>query len=432
MDEGGILSISGFLPEIYYSSFLLFLSAFFSSSETALFSITRDVKKTMREKGTLLDRVITSLLEKPKGLLITILFGNMLSNIAFFCLSYGIAKKVLQGTHNNSSLWAGIISVVSLLIIIVFGEVIPKNVAVRAPIRVSKLFAIPILVLQKLFYPFYIPLNFITEKISFLFTKDNKEDRNITVDELKMIVEMGEKEGLVDKTEHSMIDAVLDFQDKQVKEVMIPRVDMAGYDVANSPEGFLALVRKTKLTKIPVYNNNPDTVIGVVHAKDVFLNPGVVLREFVRQILFIPETKTIESLLRQFRKDHKQIAIVIDEYGGTAGLVTLEDILEEIVGEIENEDDKNNKQEESICKIEDNKFHITGDLGVREWCEYFEVELESQDFDTIGGLVMSLLGTIPKKGESVEYKNMRFTVDKIRRRRIIKLTLDIKPKKLEE
>ncbi len=425
MQEGNTLSISLFLPEVYYSSILIFLSAFFSSSETAFFSITRDVKKDMRDNGSLFERVIILLLKWPKGLLITILFGNMFVNVAFFCVSFGIAKSILHTNHPKASMFAGLTSLASLLLIIIFGEVIPKNIAVRIPIRTSKIFAIPILVCQKLFYPFYMPLYFITEKLSFFNTKKGKEEKNITVNELKMIVEMGEKEGIVDKTEHSMIDGVLDFQQKQVKEVMTPRVDMASYDVADSPEGFLSLVRKTKLTKIPVYSNNPDTIIGVVHAKDVFLNPGVVLREFVRQILFIPETKTIESLLRKFRKDHKQIAIIIDEYGGTAGLVTLEDILEEIVGDIENEHD--DQEEEAIFKVSDNTFHLAGNLGIREWCEYFEVELESQDFDTISGLILSLLGDIPKKGDSVDFKNKRFTVDKIRKRRIIKLIMEIGP-----
>lgn len=429
MEEGSTFLISEIFPEIYYSLILLFLSGFFSSSETALFSITRDVKKKMRDSNTLIDRVIDSLLKRPKVLLITILFGNMFVNVAFFCVCYGIAKNILHTNSNNASLWAGITSVASLLILIIFGEVIPKNVAVRIPLQISKLFAIPILIFQMIFLPFQYPLAFITDKISSLFTTNKKEEKNITVDELKMIVEMGEKEGIVDETEHSMIDAVLDFQEKQVKSVMIPRVDMATYNVADSPEGFLALVRKTKLTKIPVYSNNPDTIIGTVHAKDVFLNPGVVLREFVRQILFIPESKTIESLLRKFRKDHRQIAIIIDEYGGTAGLVTLEDILEEIVGDIEDEHD--NKEDDEIYKIDDNKFHIAGNLDINEWCNYFEIELESPDFDTISGFVISLFGDIPKKGDSTEYGNIKFTVDKIRRRRIIRLSMEIGSKKSE-
>ena len=423
MDEGSILSISRFLPEIYYLSILLLFSGFFSSSETALFSLTREVRKKMRNQSSVLSKIIISLLKQPKILLITLLLGNMLVNVAFFCISYKLANNLLHSSSKNAAYWAGIIGVASLMTIIVFGEVIPKNIAVRVPETVSKAFAIPILICKKIFWPFCIPLDFVTDKISVFFTKkDDKSEKNITVDELKMIVDMGEKHGLVDETEHSMINAVLDFQKKQVKEVMAPRVDMAIYDIMDSSEGFLDLVRETKYTKIPVYNNNPDTIIGLIQAKDVFLNPNTPLREFVKPIQFIPESKTVESLLRKFRSEHKQMAIVIDEYGGTAGLITIEDILEEIVGDIEDEHDP---REEPIKKIGESKYCIPGNLAIREWCDYFEVELESYDFDTIGGLVISLLGDIPKKGDVVKFENMEFTVDRLRKRRIVKLIMEI-------
>lgn len=425
MDTGSTLSISTFLPEICLAFILLFLSGFFSLSETALFSLTREVRKELRAQNSFFGRIITSLLKRPKSLLITLLFGNMTANVAFFCMFYGVAKEILHSGVKNASLWAGIISGASLLTIIIFGEVIPKNIAVRAPVQVSKTFAIPILFFDRIFMPFRIPLDFITDKISYFFSKNGKNEENLTVDELKMIVEMGEKQGLVDETEHSMISAVLDLQEKQVKEAMVPRVDMAICDVTESVEGFLNLVRKTKYTKIPVYKDDPDTIIGIVYAKEVFLNPDKELREFVRPIQFIPSTKTIESLLQTFRSQHKQMAIVIDEYGGTDGLVTLEDILEEIVGEI---DDEHDRREKPIKRIADDKYYLPGNLGIREWCDYFEVELESPDFDTIGGLVISLLGNMPKKGDVAEYGNMRFTVDTLRKRRIISVIMTLKTK----
>lgn len=423
MDDGSnILSISGFLPEIYISSLLLFLSAFFSLSETALFSITREIKKEMSNNDTFINKAITSLLKHPEKLLITLLLGNMSVNVAFFCTSYGITKDILAVGNKNSSLWAGITSGSSLLAIIIFGEVIPKTIALRIPVRISKAVAIPVIFLKKLFILFIVPLNFVTEKISILFTKNDKNYKNMTVDELKMIVDIGEKQGLVDETEHFMINAVLDFQKKLVKEVMIPRVDMVTCSVTETTESFLDIIRKTKLTKIPVYSNIPDAIIGVVHAKDVFLNTDKALREFVRPIEFIPETKTIESLLREFRSKHQQIAIAIDEYGGTSGLISLEDILEEIVGEINDEHDP--LEEDDIRKVNDTTYYLSGNLSIRDWCNYFEVELETQDFDTIGGLVISLLGSIPAKGDVVEYENMKFTVEKLRKRRIVTLIME--------
>lgn len=423
MEDGSIPLISAFLPEIYLSSVLLVLSGFFSSSETAFFSLSRESRKALRSQRSLFSKAISSLLKRPKSALITLLFGNMVVNVAFFCIAYGVTREIAASNIHNRALIAGAVSIVSLLIIIVAGEVIPKNVAIRIPLLLAKIYAVPILVLSKLFYPFCLPLYFISDKIALFFSKEGKDEKNITVDELKMIVKMGEKQGLVDESEHSMINAVLDFQEKQVKEVMAPRVDMAIYNVAESVKGFLGLVRATKHTKIPVYSDNPDTIIGLVHAKDIFLNQDAPLRNFVKPIQFIPETKTVESLLRKFRNEHRQMAIVIDEYGGTAGLVTLEDILEEIVGEIQDEHD--GREEEMISKIEDNMYYLAGNLGIREWSDFFEVELDSHDFDTIGGFILSLLGNIPKRGNVVQYENMKFTVDRLRKRRIVKVIMEI-------
>ncbi len=349
----------------------------------------------------------------------------MLVNVAYFSVAYKMAKSVLIAGHENASLISGIIGVSSLLIIIIFGEVIPKNIAVTVPVRVSKTFVLPILIFEKVFLPISIPLDFITDKISYLFSKGNNgEEKNITVDEQKMIVGMGKKHGLVDEAEHTMINAVLDFQEKSVKDVMVPRVDMAVYDVADPVDGFLDIVRQTKYTKIPVYNTSPDTIIGVIHSKDVFFEPDVELRKFVKPVLFIPATKTIESLLRKFRREHKQLAIVLDEYGGTAGLVALEDILEEIVGEIKDEHDKH---EELIKKTGENRYYLPGNISIRDWSDYFEVELEPTDFDTVGGLVISLLDDMPKKGDTVDFRNMRFTVDKIKKRRIAYIVMEVNP-----
>lgn len=421
MEEGSTLFISAYLSKISLLSILLCLSAFFSASETALFSLTRESKKEMHDQKTLLNRVIISLLRRSKALLISILFGNMLVNVSFYCITYGIAKGILETGVKNAPLWAGISGCLSLLAIIIFGEVIPKNIAVMIPVHVSRVFAIPVLSFTKIFLPFCIPLDFITDKISRFFIRKGKEEKKITIDELKMIVEFGQEHGLVDEAEHTMLDAVMDFQSKQVKEVMVPRVDMTAYDIDEPVEGFLDLIRKTKYTKIPVYRNTADAIIGVVHAKDVFLDPEIGLKKHVRPIPFIPETNTIEALLSQFRREHRQIAIVIDEYGGTAGLITMEDILEEIVGDIE---DEHEQHEEEIKKLDSNKYLLSGNLSIREWQDYFEIKLASTDFDTVGGLVLSLLKRVPKKGDVVEYGDMKFTVEKIRRHRIIRVLME--------
>jgi putative hemolysin len=348
-------------------------------------------------------------------LLITILLGNMLANIGFFCTSYGIIQKVVVSSSYGGVWKAGTVCAISLLTIIIMGEVVPKNIAVRIPSQYSRLCVLPLYVFDKLFLPFRLPLGFIVNALNRTLGGGGAEEKCVTIDELKMLVEFSEKEGIVDRTERSMIHGVLDFKRVLVKEIMLPRVDMNLFDIDSTVEEFLELARKTRCTKFPVYEDTTDNIIGMVHAKDVFLNPNVRLRDILKPVNFVPESKGIEGLLRQFRREGSQMAIAIDEYGGTAGLITLEDIIEEIVGEIQ---DEHEKPKETIKKVEEDKYLISGDLSIRDWSDYFSVEIEPMDVDTVAGLVVSLLEHIPKKGDSVKYKTFVFTVEEVRKRRV--------------
>jgi putative hemolysin len=250
-----------------------------------------------------------------------------------------------------------------------------------------------------------------------------RHDPYLTMEELKVMFSLSEKYGAVDPKTRSMIHAVLDFARMRVKDVMVPRVDMVVFDISRPVEEFISLVRKSVYKKVPVFEGTVDNILGVVYAKDVFLNPGKKLRELVKPVLFVPESKNIESLLREFRREHQQMAIVVDEYGGTAGLITLEDILEEVVGDIR---DETELPEEPIRKLGDNRYIVHGNLSCRYWSETFGIELESGGADTIGGFVVSLLGRIPKKDDSVSYQNIVFTVDEVRRRRITRLLVEFR------
>lgn len=393
---------------------LLCFSAFFSASETAFFSLTREEVKKFGKSKSKYERLVKSLLKSPRNLLITILLGNMFANIGFYCISYSIIQSVIVSSSHGNVWKAGAVCAGSLLVIIIMGEVVPKNIAVRIPYQYSRLCALPVYIFDRLFVPFRLPLGLIVNALNRILSGAGAEEKCITIDELKMLVEFSEKEGIVDRTERSMIHGVLDFKRVLVKEIMIPRVDMNLYDINGSVEGFLELARKTKLTKVPIYEGTTDNIIGVIHAKDVFLNPKVRLRDILKPVHFVPESKKVEGLLRQFRREGSQMAIVVDEYGGTAGLITLEDIIEEIVGEIQHEHEK---PRETIKKVED-KYLISGDLSIRDWSDYFGVELEQMDVDTVGGLVVSLLEHIPKKGDSVRYKEFTFTVEEVRKRRV--------------
>lgn len=402
--------------------FLLCLSALFSGSETALFSLSREDVKRIGAEGTHTGKIIAGLLSSPKKLLITLLFGNNVVNVAFFALSYGLSRWALQN-HTHGTFWATLIGFSSLLAVIIFGEVIPKGIAVKVPEHMAHYIAFPIYVTGKILMPFTVPLGWMMDGIGWLLGWRPQHEPYVTMEELKVMLSLSEKHGVVEPKARSMIHAVLDFGRMKVKDVMVPRVDMVVFDISRSMEEFIMLVRKSVYKKIPVFEGTSDNILGVVYAKDVFLNPSAKLRELVKPILFVPESKNIESLLREFRREHQQMAIVVDEYGGTAGLITLEDILEEVVGDIQ---DETERPEEPIKKLEDNRYVVHGGMSLRDWSETFGIELESGEADTIGGFIVSLLGRIPQKEDSVSYQNIVFTVDEVRRRRITRLLMEFR------
>ncbi|MHC4139520.1 MAG: hemolysin family protein, partial [Planctomycetota bacterium] len=371
------------------------------------------------------ERLVQTLLKTPKNLLTTILLGNMLANIGFYCTSYGIAQKIAINRSYGGIWVAGTVCVFSLLTIIIMGEVIPKNIAVKIPDQYSKWAAMPIYLFDKLFLPFRVILTSIINSVSKVFDKGGGDEKCVTIDELKMLVEFSEKQGIVDQEERSMIHGILDFKRAQIKEIMLPRVDMNLYDIADPVQGLIELARETKETKFPIYEETPDNIIGIVHAKDIFLHPKVQLKDILKPVQFVPEPKSIEGLLRQFRREGNQLAIVVDEHGGTAGLITLEDIVEEIVGEIQ---DEHEKPRETINKIDENRYLISGNLSLRDWSDTFGVETEPMGVDTIGGLVIALLEHIPQKGDSVKYEDFVFTVDGVRKRRITSILQEMKVK----
>ncbi len=424
-DDNLYTLLLNYLPQAIFMLSLLCFSAFFSATETAFFSLTREEVNRFGKSSSKSERLVHTLLKTPKHLLTTILLGNMLANIGFYCASYGVAQKIAVDSTYGSLWVAGAVCAFSLLTIIIMGEVIPKNIAVKIPDQYSRWAAMPIYIFDKIFLPFRVILTSIINLISKVFDKGGGDEKCVTIDELKMLVEFSEKQGIVDQEERSMIHGILDFKRAQIKEIMLPRVDMNLFDIADPVQELIELARETKETKFPIYEETPDNIIGIVHAKDIFLNPKAQLKDILKPVQFVPEPKSIEGLLRQFRREGSQLAIVVDEHGGTAGLITLEDIIEEIVGEIQ---DEHEKPRETINKIDENKYLISGNLSLRDWSDTFGVEIEPMGVDTIGGLVIALLEHIPQKGDFVKYEDFVFTVDGVRKRRITSILQEMKIK----
>jgi putative hemolysin len=389
------------------------LSAFFSGSETALFSFQPDELKGM-DGGSPTDRVIAGLRSRPRRLLITILFGNMVVNVVFFSTSFLIFSALRERLHGGGVV---LLSIGSLLAVLVGGEVMPKSFAVTFYHQVGRVVAYPILLIQKLLLPVVFPLEKIADAATRLVGHHGPV---VQPDELRMLVLLGAREGIVDAGAGEMIAEVLSLREIRVNELMVPRVALVAFNLQDPEEELLPLFQLEKLTMIPVHDGHVDEMRGVIHIKDVlFRAEGESLAELVRPIPFLPETSTVEDALRRCRRERKKSAFVVDEYGAVLGLITVEDLLEEIVGEIADEYDV--EESAPVEWLTDGRVRVDGSLGLRDWQEAVGVELPDLGVDTVGGIVMALLDKVPEKGDYVEHAGMEFTVESASDRRAVSI-----------
>lgn len=407
---------------------LLGLSGFFSGSETALFSLRREHLRGLSARRA---RWIRHLLHDPRSLLITILFGNLIVNILFYSAS---VMLILELGRRVSPVAATAAGIAAPILVIVFGEVAPKALGTHTPLVLAELAAPVLTVLRAAIWPVRVVLGLFTEGVLRLLMPPRPPQPVVTPEELKQLLSASERLGTLRPHEGRMLRELVDLGHLRCREVMIPRVDVVMCRADASPAEFLNLVRATGRRRLPIYEGSKDRVIGVADARRVLLVEPQTLRECVEPVAFVPEMKSVESLLRQFRETHRTLAIVVDEHGGTAGLVTLEDILEELVGETARE-----PAEEGPCPplpaqtveaLDEHTFRVGAQLSVRDWNDHpaFSVDLgRLPGVDTIGGFVTALLGHLPREGDTVTYRNLRFTVGRVARRRIEYLTVEVRP-----
>ena len=290
----------------------------------------RDSLRGFAESPSRFARRVVTLLEQPRNLLITILFGNLVVNVSFYAVA---SVTAWHYAATGRELAATVFGVTALLVVIVLGEVDPKAVALAVPETVARFAAFPLLGLRTVITPIRFLVSHFSRAVTNLLVHPHHRGPYVTADELKMLVNLSRQQGLIDDQTGSMMQELVDFARIRVHEVMVPRVDLTLCEVDKSVDEFLNLVAETRHGRIPVYEGNIDNVIGIVHVKDVLVDPKRPLRDHVRPVLFVPTSKTIESLLTEFRQKGESLAMVVDEYGGIAGMVTLEDVTEEIVGE---------------------------------------------------------------------------------------------------
>jgi len=397
---------------------LLIISGFLSASETSFFNL---------KKHEQVSKEVKKLLDKPRELLTFILIGNTLANIAIgsIAASYtiNILSKDFPNISNENLLFLEVIFIT--LIILIFGEIIPKTFAVNRSIYFSNLMSIPIIILLKIFRPFFM----IFYKISDLIIKINplaKEKTFDTEEELIMLTELVEEEGTIQETESNMIQSVFEFDDKLVKEILTPRVDIIGIHSTASLDEAMDLITNEKFSKIPVYKENIDNILGILYAKDIIpylmgSRPKINLVNLSREPLFVPETKPIDDLLDDFKNKRRNIAIAVDEWGGTSGLVTLEDVIEEVVGEVS---DPYDKEEYSFRKISDGHYIVEGAIKIYDLEENIDINFpDIREYDTLAGYILDSIGDIPKEGEKVKYGSYLFKVIKLKKNRIDKVEI---------
>ncbi len=399
---------------------LLAASAFFSGTETALFSLTRSQLYRLRQKRSLAGMVET-LTTHPHRVLNTLLLGNMLVNVAFT----GIAAVMIIAMERDELVGpfgATLVSLIPLLALILIGEVTPKMLAFVAAEPWARIVAAPVAIVDRLLrLPLVLLDSLLVWPLTRMVAPQAGADSVITADELAEILDLSAKRGVIDHNASSLLQEIMELSDLRVRDIMVPRVDLVAYNVDAPVAGLVELFRETRLRKIPVFDGGVDNILGVVHAKKLLMEPQTPLRQLVVKVPFVPEAGVVERALLQLRVTRSQMAIVVDEYGGTAGLVTLKDILEEIVGDIPDPHDVDRGPE--VVTAGDTEYIIDGDLAIHEWSDAFKTDLSGHRISTIGGFVTSLLGRIPRTGDVVTYRNLRFTVESMRRRRIGKIRL---------
>ena len=402
--------------------FLFFCSAFFSACEVAFFSLNPLQQKEMEEKKGRSGRLVHSLLQKPRELLITIYIGNELVNIGISVVITSIAISVF------GSAGVGVAIGISTFLLLFLGEIVPKTISLKYAQPYALFAAYPLKGFANIVQPAQKLFNSWTEKImrSFGILTNSQKNSSISDEEFRTMVQVGEGEGVIDSDESDLIHNAIEFAETTVGEVMTPKIDMFTVNIKDSLDEILPRIMKNFYSRVPVYGEEEE-ILGILFTKDLtrlkhLPIEKVNLKSILHPSVVVPKTKMIKEMLEEFRKLKRHMAIVLDEYGSVCGLVTLEDIIEELVGEIDSE---MRKDEQPLIKITENQYRLSGGLGLNEFNDSFESDLPVNDYDTVGGLVFGLFGRIPRSGESTTLDHFKFRVEKMKGSRILNLHLTL-------
>ncbi|WP_431156844.1 gliding motility-associated protein GldE [Winogradskyella poriferorum] len=422
-----LISNTSFVTSVILLIVLLICSALISGAEVAIFSLTKsNINEGIENKSSQM-QIISDLLDRPKKLLATILVANNFINIAIVLLFAYIGETLFDNISNTLARF--LLEVVSAtFLIILFGEIIPKIYASRNSVQFSSFMARPLKVLDVIFSPISLPMRYVTMKIQNTF---GKQKSNLSVDQLSQALELTNDDDTTQE-EQKLLQGIVSFGNTDTKQVMRPRMDLFALDVSTPFSTIISEIIENGYSRIPIYKESIDTIIGVLYVKDLL--PHLNKEDFkwtklLRDPFFVPENKKLDDLMVEFQTKKVHLAVVVDEYGGTSGLVSLEDIIEEIVGDISDEYDD---EDLIYTKLDDNNYSFEGKTPLKDVFKILEIEDDIEDFEarkgeaeTLAGFVLEISGGFPRIGSKINFKNYVFTIEALERKRIkqIKLTL---------
>lgn len=442
MDEIGSIFLNFFIIFI-----LLLSNGFFVAAEFSMVSVRKTRIAQLTHEGNFNAKFALEALKDLDKFIAAVQLGVTISSIGLGWVGEANLVKIIEPCCNFLPVHYQIITAHTISVAIAFalvtvlnvviGELMPKSIALQYPEKISLIVALPMRIITKVFNPIIWVLNTLANLGLKLFQIPQTKTSHLahSIEELNMLINASYKEGVLNETEKDLLSNVFKFSDLTAKQVMIPRTDMACISSDITLDELNKLASENQYTRYPVYEENLDHIIGIIHVKDIYAlliyNKPFSISKLLRPVFLVPETITMDNLLREFQKRQSQLAIVIDEFGGTSGLITLEDVLEEIFGEVQDEFDK--EEEADIKEVSEDKYIANAMMRLDEFADFFEFEIEDEDVDTIGGLVVKLLGRIAKAGDIAQFKNFEFTVKEIDGARITKLIINKKyPENKEE
>jgi len=425
------------MPQLILIVILTLINAFFASAEMAIVSLNKNKIKLLEEEGNKKAKLLSKLMEEPTNFLSTIQVGITLAG--FFSsasAATGISEDLAIYLKGFNIPYSGQVALVAVTVVLsyitlVFGELFPKRIALKKAESIAMFSVKPIMYISKIATPFVKLLSASTNILVKLvgLDKDNLDEK-VSKEEIKSFVKVGREHGVINETEKEMINGIFEFDDKLAHEVMTPRTEVYMINIETPLNKYLDELIEERYSRIPVYEDDTDNIIGILYIKDFFSEArkhgfeNVDIRSILHPPYLVPETKYIHELFKELQAYKKHMAVLIDEYGGFSGIVSIEDLIEEVMGNI---DDEYDEDKPAIKKIDNNTFIIPGMISINDFNDYFNVDLKSENYDTMSGFIIEIIGRIPKSTEekNIQHKNLSFKIEEIKEKRIEKIKLCI-------